>query len=500
MEAKNGIKNIVSGLLKQIIILLLGLILPRLILINYGSDINGFMSSVNQMVTYLALLEVGVGTATLQALYRPIVNNNKDDINCIMAATHHFYKRTGIIYGIIVIIFAFVYPLIIKTEIKSSTIISFILISGMVGVLNYLFQGKYKILLQAEGKNYIITNLGTMVNVCTNISKIILISLKINIIGLQIAFLVFNIVQMLFINNYIKKNYKWLDITVKANYDAISQSKSVMLHEISYMIFAHTDTLILTLMCDLKTVSVYSIYNMLFVQIESIINIFSSSVQFILGQVYSECIQSYKKLYDIFEFSFLIISFIIFTVTYIFLEPFIRLYTLGVLDTNYLLPGLPILFIIIKILTSIRTITNQTITVGGFFSNTKWIAISEAIINLIATIIFVKHLGIYGVLLGTIIGLTFRVIFMSIYVNYKVLDRNIFILIRRLFFNSIILFLIKLMSKAFFFEFKGYFEMLIAAAIVTVLTSVIYIVINLLIEKVILNEILDFIKYKKIKV
>ena len=92
---KKSINNVVYGVLGQVITIAIGLILPRLRIVSFGSEINGMLSSVQQIYSYLALLEAGVGTATLQALYGPIAKNEKSTVNEILAATHKFYKKTG---------------------------------------------------------------------------------------------------------------------------------------------------------------------------------------------------------------------------------------------------------------------------------------------------------------------------------------------------------------------------------------------------------------------
>ena len=64
-----SIKNIVFGVLGQVITIVIGIVLPRMFIISYGSEVNGMLSSVNNIFTYIALLEAGIGTATVQALY-----------------------------------------------------------------------------------------------------------------------------------------------------------------------------------------------------------------------------------------------------------------------------------------------------------------------------------------------------------------------------------------------------------------------------------------------
>ena len=85
--------------------------MPRLILVNYGSEINGLLSSIGQVFVYFGLLEVGVGGASLQALYGPIARDDKDEINSILAATSKYYNKTGAYYSISVLVFTMVYPL-----------------------------------------------------------------------------------------------------------------------------------------------------------------------------------------------------------------------------------------------------------------------------------------------------------------------------------------------------------------------------------------------------
>ena len=98
MKAKRSAYNVIFGILNQAVMIAAGILLPRLVLVNLGSESNGLLNSVNQIFTYFALLEAGVGTATLQALYGPVGCNDRDSINSILAATDRYYKRTGVIY------------------------------------------------------------------------------------------------------------------------------------------------------------------------------------------------------------------------------------------------------------------------------------------------------------------------------------------------------------------------------------------------------------------
>ena len=124
MNGKKSAKNFMYGMLGFVITTLLGIIIPRLFLVSYGSEVNGLINSIKQVFSYFALLEAGVGGATLQALYGPMARNDKKEISSILSATHSFYKKTGVVYAACVLLMAIVYPMLIKTSI--STPVSFI--------------------------------------------------------------------------------------------------------------------------------------------------------------------------------------------------------------------------------------------------------------------------------------------------------------------------------------------------------------------------------------
>ena len=82
MNAKRGFYNVVFGMIGQVVSIALGIVIPRLVLVSLGSETNGLLSSVNQALVYLNLLEAGIGTATLQALYKPVAEFDVNNINC----------------------------------------------------------------------------------------------------------------------------------------------------------------------------------------------------------------------------------------------------------------------------------------------------------------------------------------------------------------------------------------------------------------------------------
>ena len=80
-------KNVVVAFFTKIIIILTGIIAQRFMLKSFGSAVNGLTSTISQVMFYVELLEVGLGTASIQALYKPIGANDKTGISAIYNAT-----------------------------------------------------------------------------------------------------------------------------------------------------------------------------------------------------------------------------------------------------------------------------------------------------------------------------------------------------------------------------------------------------------------------------
>ena len=253
----NSFKNLIFGLIGFVVTTLLGVIIPRLFLLTYGSEVNGLINSIRQIFSYFALLEAGVGGATLQALYGPMAKEDKQEISSILSASNRFYLKTGLLYGIGVLVMAVFYPLIVESEVPAYIIVFIILFQGEAGVVKYFVTAKLRLLLRVDGKNYILTNLGTIFTIFSDFARIALMQMGAPILVVQGMFCIIDICQVIFVVLYTRKKYNWLNLREKPNYEAISQKNSVFIHQISTLVFSNTDTIILTFFCGLKVVSVY---------------------------------------------------------------------------------------------------------------------------------------------------------------------------------------------------------------------------------------------------
>ena len=136
--------------------------------------------------------------------------------------------------------------------------------------------------------------------------------------------------QFAFIRFYMKRRHPWLNFSAVPNHGALSQKHSVLIHQISGLIFQNTDVLILTFACGLKTVSVYTMYVMLFGMIATVISTVNSGMSFVMGQTYHTNREKFFRLYDAFETYNMALTFSLYCTAHIFILPFLKIYTRGV--------------------------------------------------------------------------------------------------------------------------------------------------------------------------
>ena len=423
----NRIKyNLLSGLVYQVILIVISFLIPRLYLENFGSEVNGVLSTIKQIFVYMTLLEAGIGLATMQALYKPVAENDHDKAGSILSATNTFYIKTGVIYSAIVLVLAVVYSFFIHTSIPPFELFSIILLTALPSLFSYFVQAKYRVLLEVDGRKYIITNSETVLQLLSNVGKILVLLLTDSLVLIQLVYCVLALGQLGYIYIHAKRRYTWLNLRSTPDYEAISQRKSVLVHQVSGMVFNNTDILLLSVLCDFKVVSVYTVYNIFFSQIQNFITSIISGFSFALGQMFQTNREKFMKVYNVYETLYIMATFIIYTLMAVFLLPLIQIYTKGIEDADYTNVYLVILFVLMNLLANGKLPSNHVLEYSGKFEETRSHAIIEMVINITVSVVAILVWGICGAIVGTIAALLYRGITMIWYSNKKVLGRGMF--------------------------------------------------------------------------
>ena len=166
MKEKKALFNIITNIGVQVVVGVSGFVVQRFVLNIWGSEINGLVSSISQFLTYVSLVEMGIGNAAIVALYKPIVYKDISLINKILGTVKKKYLCSGLIYTGIVCGIALVYPFIVNTELEFSFIFSMVFVVAISGIVDFFWIGKYKVFFIASQRYYILNISKIGFNVC----------------------------------------------------------------------------------------------------------------------------------------------------------------------------------------------------------------------------------------------------------------------------------------------------------------------------------------------
>ena len=146
--------NTIVSLVYQIVVVVCGLILPRVILSVYGSDSNGLLSSATQFLSLISFLDLGVGAVVRSNFYKPLADNNIPLLSKMIKASNNFFRKIGNIYLCYIIILLFLFPIIISDNAGYShlEIILLIIVLSLSNLAQYYLGITNQLLLFSDQK------------------------------------------------------------------------------------------------------------------------------------------------------------------------------------------------------------------------------------------------------------------------------------------------------------------------------------------------------------
>lgn len=494
MRSKNVIYNVVTNLLLQLVVIIYGFVVPKIIISNYGSNVNGLISSITQFLAYIVLLDSGFTAVVKSQLYKPIAENNYDKINAILKSTDIFFKRIAYIFIAYVVVLSFIYPLLNNSFDYWFT--SLLIITLSISLFSeYYFGMVYKIYLESEQKYYIISIIQIFIYLLVIISTIIISKFSVSIIILKLFSCSFFIIRPIILYLYVKKKYA---INLKKSHEKyhIKNKWDGLAQHIASVIHSATDITVLTVFASLIEVSVYSVYALITSGIRKIIQSFISGIDASFGDMLAKDeSDNLNKKFTAYEVLYNTISTIIYSCTLVLIIPFVTIYTKNFTDANYIRNTFACLIVISEYIWSLRQPYNELIKAAGRFKETKKSAWIECITNIIISIVLVIKYGLIGVAIGTIVSIAIRTFDLIYQANKYILKRSIWSTFKKLIILIIETIIIIYISKLTFVSNQiDYLSWIQSAIIVFCVACVITIIFNYMFFKKEYAQIIDLIK------
>ena len=443
----NTLLNTAAGFAAKIINIIAGLIMRTVFIHTLGIEYAGVSTLFTDILTALSFAELGIGSAITFALYKPLADGDRREVSAIVSAAKRFYLISGNIFLGLCVVLAALYPLAVRNEIPDAAFVRvMILVLCSNTVVDYFYLGKYRVLLMADQRSYVISLCQIIGTVVMTAVTVLLIKLGMTAITVKLSAAVIYLLRSLAVGIYVRRNYPDVRFNETPDNQAFDQRWSALVHQIVGIVVFNTDVVLLTLMLPenaLSEVSVYGTYYLVAYGILGLLSALSGALTPSFGNVMARREdETLRSSFSSYEFVFFILTFIAYTCTLVLFYPFIAIYTAELHDAVYLRWPLVWLFTAYGALHCIRLPAQTMVNSAGHYRQTQWRSVFEGFLNLSISLILVRPLGIVGVLIGTCVAFLYRSIDYIVYsANHFLpgtLGRTVWRLGRNLAFSAVL--------------------------------------------------------------
>ena len=406
MRLKNSMRDSIVAILFNFITIALGLISQAVFIRTLGIEYNGIKGLFSNIFSMLAIAELGFGSAIIYNLYKPISDNDKEKIKSLINYYKNVYRIVALVIFVLgLLIIPFLNVIVGNTSIKESIYLIYLLYLFET-IISYLLTYKRSI-AEASQEKYLINCVNIIYLIVVNFIQILIILLTKNFILYLLVKIFLKILENLTINyvidrrfTYLKdKKYQVLDSNIKKEIHI--NVKGLLFHKIGSFIVMGTDNILISIFLGITQVGLYSNYY-------TIINY----VNILFGQIFSTVtpsignllIEDKKRSYQIYKNMLLLNSWVYCFCSisiYCLMEPFITIW----IGKQFVLPKLVLIVMCLNCYIQGMRKTNCSFKdAAGIFYEDRFVPLLESIVNIVASIILVKFLGLAGIIIGTILS------------------------------------------------------------------------------------------------
>lgn len=447
-----------------------------------GIETLGIMKLFSQLLQYLNIVELGLGSASAFALYKPLAEKNQQQVSIIISTIKSIYNKISLLLLGLGILVTPLLSYFMKIDNFTKDIYFYWIFYVINTVSTYLYI-KYIILFTANQEFIYVRFVQSISKIFYQILQIIFI-IKFHSFSIFILLLLLdNITQYIFFKAHYKKKYSYIYETKEIYYGLNRDIKNLFWHKIGGLVVFNTDLILISKLVSIEIVGIYASYQLIVQMISTIIGIIINVVRPKIGKYIS--INSKENIYFLFEkinIIFMLISIFFSYVTYKVINSFVSLW----LGNGLELGRLTVILICINILIKIfRTIVDVFKDSCGFFDDIQ-APILESIINLVFSVVLGIKYGLNGIIMGTIISnVTIILIYKPILVFERCFNKDVKEYIK-VYGNYLILLTISLSclniaTKPFIREnISSWLDWIIYAITISVITGVVLFIVFLL--------------------
>ena len=443
MRTKKIFLNMLCDILPYLLIGVVGIIKMDTLITYIGDVGNGYYQTINQIISYVFLAQLGFSEAVIYSLYKPIAKKNKDDINAIYGGARKVFKRIGfVIFGIICLVTLGLHLFYhFEDGYEMSALICFFVISTSY-LIAYFGRGQtYSAVLSASQEKYVYSIIFNSVKLLCDI-LIVLVTIKFRTLeAIAIVILIMKILEEIICRIVVRRKYPDLHEIARKDTSMVKMTKDLAWTQIGHLVLNNIDALLLMGVSGPIMVSIYTSYNYILRFLNEVASKVERASVNSFGNVFAK--KEDEKVYPLFKEFLMLFILIAFSLSITFMIGIRGFVSVWVGKENYILNYLTvILFTSTLFLNILYYPLTALISADGLFKENKKHIFICATINLILSVILINFLGIDGILLGTAISFLVNIILKSNLVTKKILKNIKLISTIKYYIIPILLFII----------------------------------------------------------
>ena len=222
MRSKKIFLNITASIVELVVVTIASFIVPHYIIHAYGSSVNGLISSITQFLSYIALIESGIGAIGRASLYKPLAEKDINTLSGNAKALENFYRKVSYIFLVYVAVLAVFFPLLMNHDFRWPYTASLIIILAFSIFVQYYFGITYQTIVQADQRRYIPSILQALTLFFNMVITVVLIEMGASVHVVKIGSAAAYAFRPLILYFYVKKHYK-LDRQAKPRSEILRQ-------------------------------------------------------------------------------------------------------------------------------------------------------------------------------------------------------------------------------------------------------------------------------------
>lgn len=421
---QNVKRNTTYSIIKFAVQLVLQFVLRTVLIYTLGAKYLGVNGLFTNIFSLLNLAELGIGSAIVFSMYKPIAEGNMEQVK----ALNNLYKKLYLIIALVVgILGAAVTPFLpylitgdtTGLEINIYIVYLLFLANTLVGY----FSAHKRSLLFAFQRNDVENKVKSGTLIVSTALQIVALLLFRNFYAYVILLVVGTLTDCILVQVFANKLYPEINgkaepLNPVTKKEITKNVAAMSMHKIGYAIVFSTDNILISALVSYIVLGYYSNYVLITESISTFISLLTAALQASVGNYMAT--QSNKEVHAFYKKSNFALSWLIGFCTICLLclfQPFMYIWT-G--NMEYILPNLSVLLIVISFyLRKMRTNTIMFRDCAGLMWKDRWSPIAEAGINLVASIVLAKIIGLNGIILGTIISTVVAPLWVEPFVLYK---------------------------------------------------------------------------------